>query len=218
MSMARTLRASATALVASLILSLPAAVSMPTAAYAQSMSAKDFVQQVGNDAIKNLTDKSVSDSERVKRMRTFLRSNFDEALIAKFVLGTAWARTTTEQRSEFQKLYEIVVAHNYAGLFKRYSGQTFQVQGERVLDDKTTVVNAQINQTNGAPPIPVELQVDRDDSSWKATDIKVDGISMPQTHRKEYASVINRSRNGVEGLLDALRAKAKQLEADEPSE
>ena len=133
------------------------------------------MQRVGNDAIKNLTDKSVSDSERVKRMRAFLRANFDEALIAKFVLGTAWARTSDEQRSEFQKLYEIVVAHNYAGLFKRYSGQTFQVQGERVLDNKTTVVNAQINQTNGAPPIPVELQVDREDSSWKATDIKVDG-------------------------------------------
>jgi ABC-type transporter MlaC component len=214
---ARTFRAGAIALV--LCLALGATVSAQTTSdQTASVAAKDFVQRVGNDAIKNLTDKSVSDSERVKRMRAFLRSNFDEAVIAKFVLGTAWARTNDDQRSEFQKLYEIVVAHNYAGLFKRYSGQTFQVQGERALDDRTMVVNAQINQTNGAPPIPVELQVDREDSSWKATDIKVDGVSMPQTHRKEYASVINRSRNGVDGLLEALRAKAKQLEADEPSE
>jgi hypothetical protein len=41
---------------------------------------------------------------------------------------------------------------------------------------------------------------------------------MPQTHRKEYSSVINRSRNGIDGLLTALRNKAKQLEAAEPSE
>lgn len=216
-ALARTLRAGAFALVACLALSATAP-AQTTSAQTASIPAKDFVQRVGNDAIKNLTDKSVSDTERVKRMRAFLRANFDEALIAKFVLGTAWARTSEEQRSEFQKLYEIVVAHNYAGLFKRYSGQTFQVQGERTLDDRTTIVNAQINQTNGAPPIPVELQVDREDSSWKATDIKVDGVSMPQTHRKEYASVINRSRNGVDGLLEALRTKAKQLEADEPSE
>jgi ABC-type transporter MlaC component len=210
-ALARTLRAGAVALVACLALSATASAQTTT-------TAKDFVQQVGNDAIKNLTDKSVSDSERVKRMRAFLRANFDEAVISKFVLGTSWARATDDQRSEFEKLYEIVVAHNYAGLFKRYSGQTFQVQGERALDDKTTIVNAQINQTNGAPAIPVELQVDREASSWKATDIKVDGISMPQTHRKEYASVINRSSNGIEGLLQALRAKAKQLEAAEPSE
>lgn len=217
-SFARTIRAGATALAATLLLTVTAGVSAPTAAYAQTTSAKDFVQKLGDDAIKQLTDKTIPDNERVKRMREMLRASFDEALVSKFVLGTNWAKASEAQRAEFQKLYEIVVAHNYAGLFKRYSGQTFQVLNERPLDDTTTVVNAQINQTGGAPAIPVELQVDKEGDSWKATDIKVDGVSMPQTHRKEYASVINRSRNGVEGLLEAMRAKAKQLEADEPSE
>jgi phospholipid transport system substrate-binding protein len=217
-SFARTIRAGAMALAACLFLTMTAGLSAPTAAFAQAASAKDFVQKLGNDAIKQLTDKTIPDNERVKRMRAMLRASFDEARVSKFVLGTAWAKSTDDQRSEFQKLYEIVVAHNYAGLFKNYSGQTFQVLNERPLDDTTTVVNAQINQTGGAPAIPVELQVDKEDSSWKATDIKVDGVSMPQTHRKEYSSVINRSRNGVEGLLEAMRAKAKQLEADQPSE
>lgn len=216
-SLARALRAGAVALAVSLPLMMTIDVSAPSAA-AQSISAKDFVQKLGNDAIKELTDKTIPDNERVKRMRELLRENFDEARVSKFVLGTYWSRTTPEQRKEFQKLYEIVVAHNYAGLFKRYSGETFQVLGERSLDETTTVVNAQINQTNGAPAIPVEMQVDKEDSSWKATDIKVDGVSMPQTHRKEYASFINRSRDGVQGLIDAMKAKAKQLEADEPSE
>ncbi len=217
-ALVRTLRASAKALAVLLILNFAAVIGMPSSAHAQAATAKDFVQKLGDDAIKQLTDKSIPDNERVKRMRALLRSSFNEAVVAKFVLGTSWARTNDDQRTEFQKLYEIVVAHNYAGLFKRYSGQTFEVQGERTLDANTTVVNARINQTNGAPPIPVELQVDHEDSGWKATDIKVDGVSMPQTHRKEYASVINRSSNGVEGLLQALRDKAKQLEAAEPSE
>jgi phospholipid transport system substrate-binding protein len=217
-SFARTIRAGAIALAASLLLTVTGGLSAPMAAYAQAASAKDFVQKLGDDAIKQLTDKTIPDNERVKRMRALLHASFDEALVSKFVLGTSWAKTNDDQRAEFQKLYEIVVAHNYAGLFKRYSGQTFQVLNERTLDATTTVVNAQINQTDGAPAIPVELQVDKEDSGWKATDIKVDGVSMPQTHRKEYASVINRSRNGVDGLLEAMRAKAKQLEADEPSE
>jgi phospholipid transport system substrate-binding protein len=208
-ALARFLRAGAVALAASLILS--------AAASAQSMSAKDFVQKVGNEAIRNLTDRSMSDSERVKQMREFLRDNFDEAAISKFVLGVYWNRASPAQRAEFQKLYEVVVAHNYAGLFKKYSGETFQVLNQR-NGDGATIVNAQINQTNGGPPIPVELQVEKDNSSWRAVDIKVDGVSMPQTHRKEYSSVISRSRNGVDGLLTALRNKAKQLESEAPSE
>ncbi|MGE5540376.1 MAG: phospholipid-binding protein MlaC [Gemmatimonas sp.] len=211
MLLPRTLRAGAVALAALLVIAA-------APAHAQGVSAKDFVQNVGNTAIKDLTDKSLPDRERVKRMRQFLRNNFDEPAVSRFVLGTYWNRATPEQRAEFQRLYEIIVAHNYAGLFKKYSGQTFQVQSDRTIDDKSAVVYAQINQTNGAPPIPVELQVDRDDSVWKATDIKVDGVSMPQTHRKEYSSVISRSRNGLDGLLEAMRTKAKELEAAEPSE
>lgn len=213
-ALARSLRAGAIALVAWLMLSVTVSAQSQTAS---ALSAKDFVQRVGNEAIHNLTDKSLSDSTRVKQMRTFLRDNFDEAAISKFVLGIYWNRSSEEQRAEFQKLYETVVAHNYAGLFKKYSGETFQVLGERGNDD-AVIVNAQINQTNGGPPIPVELQVKKDDSVWRAVDIKVDGISMPQTHRKEYSSVINRSRNGIDGLIEALRAKAKQLESETPSE
>lgn len=208
---ARGLRAGAAALAAFLILSVAA-----TAQNTPSMTAKEFVQQLGNEAIKQLTDKSIPDNERVKRMRALLRMDFDEAAVSKFVLGTYWRRATPEQRQEFQKLYEVVVAHNYAGLFKRYSGQTFQVLSERSLDPNTMVVNAQINQTSGNPPIPVEMQVEREGQSWKATDIKVDGVSMPQTHRKEYASVM--SRGGVNGLITAMRNKAQQLEAESPSE
>lgn len=213
-ALARSLRAGAVALAAFLMLNVGASAQSQTAS---ALSAKDFVQKVGDEAIQNLTDKSLSDSARVKQMRIFLRDNFDEAAIAKFVLGVYWNRTNEAQRAEFQKLYEVVVAHNYAGLFKKYSGETFQVLNQRGEGD-IMIVNAQINQTNGGPPIPVELQVQKDGATWRAVDIKVDGVSMPQTHRKEYSSVINRSRNGVDGLLEAMRNKARQLEAEAPSE
>lgn len=210
-ALARTLRAGAAALAALLMLS-----GATWAQNAPEVSAKEFVQKVGDDAIKQLTDKSIPDNERVKRMREMLRADFDETAVSKFVLGTYWRRATPDQRTEFQKLYEIVVAHNYAGLFKKYSGETFQVLNEHALDPNTMIVNAQINQTSGQPPIPVEMQVEHSSADWRITDIKVEGVSMPQTHRKEYASVMNRS--GVNGLLTAMRNKAKQLEAEQPSE
>lgn len=188
-------------------------------AQAQSVSpATEYVQKMGDRAILELTAKNVSDSERVKRMRALLKEYFDVPAVSQFVLGTYWRQATEDERQEFMKLYEVVVAHTYAGLFKKYSGEQFKVQRERAVDDEATVVYSQIIQPSGGEPVAVEVTVKKEDSgAYKAIDIKVEGISMPLTHRKEYASVIQRNR-GVAGLLKVLKQKADSLEAENPSQ
>jgi phospholipid transport system substrate-binding protein len=185
-------------------------------AWAQS-GASAFVQQLGDRAILELTDKKVSDSERVTRMRSMLRESFDVPAVSRFVLGTYYRQATEAERNEFMKLYEIVVAHTYAGLFKKYSGEKFQVQRERPLDDETSIVYGQILQPAGGEPVAIEVTVQKEGGGYKAVDIKVEGISMPLTHRKEYASVIQRNRGQVSSLLKILKQKADSLEAETPS-
>lgn len=189
-------------------------------AQAQSAAtpASEYVQKMGDRAILELTAKGVSDSERVKRMRALLKEYFDVPAVSQFVLGTYWRQATEDERAEFMKLYEVVVAHTYAGLFKKYSGEQFKVQRERAVDDEATVVYSQIIQPSGGEPVAVEVTVKKEDGVdvYKAIDIKVEGISMPLTHRKEYASVIQRNR-GVAGLLKVLKQKADSLEAENPS-
>jgi phospholipid transport system substrate-binding protein len=188
-------------------------------AHAQSATpATEYVQKMGDRAIIELTAKNVSDSERVKRMRALLKEYFDVTAVSQFVLGTYWRQATEDERQEFMKLYEVVVAHTYAGLFKKYSGEQFKVQRERAVDDGATVVYSQIIQPSGGEPVAVEVTVKKGDGdAFKAIDIKVEGISMPLTHRKEYASVIQRNR-GVAGLLKVLKQKADSLEAENPSQ
>jgi phospholipid transport system substrate-binding protein len=181
--------------------------------------ATEYVQTLGNRAILELTDKSVSDSERVKRMRALLTESFDVPAVSQFVLGTYWRQATEEERQEFMKLYSVVVAHTYAGLFKKYSGEKFVVQRERPLDDDTIVVYSQILQPAGGDPVAVEITVKKESAdAYKAVDIKVEGISMPLTHRKEYASVIQRNQGKVSALLKVLKQKADSLEAENPSQ
>ena len=61
-------------------------------------------------------------------------------------------------------------------------------------------------------PILVEMLVKKARNKFKTMDIKVAGVSMPLTHRKEYSSVIRRRSGKVSGLLSALRKKASVLE------
>jgi phospholipid transport system substrate-binding protein len=180
-------------------------------------TASEYVQQLGDRAILELTDKTVSDQERVKRMRALLTESFDVPEVAKFVLGVYWNRATDQEKSEFMKLYEVVVAHTYAGLFKKYSGEQFKVLRERLVDGGNTVVYGQILQPAGGEPVAIEITVKKGNPNFKAVDIKVEGISMPLTHRKEYASVIQRNQGQVSGLIKILRQKAESLERETPS-
>ena len=173
--------------------------------------AKSFVTGIGERAMRELTPKDISDAERVKRMRALLAEAFDVKAISKFVLGIYWRRTTEDQRAEFLELYKTVVSHSYAGLFKKYAGETFEVIRQVSVAGDGSIVYGRINRVNG-PPVAVELQVVKHPDTYKAVDIKIEGISMPLTHRKEYSTVIRRNRGNVAGLLKVLRKKASILE------
>ena len=173
--------------------------------------AGSFVSNLGKRAIRELTPKDISDAERVKRMRALLAEAFDVKAISKFVLGIYWRRTTEDQRAEFLKLYKTVVSHSYAGLFKKYTGETFEVIRQVSVAGGGSIVYGRIKRMNG-PPVAIELQVVKESGTYKAVDIKIEGVSMPLTHRKEYSSVIRRNRGNVAGLLSVLRKKASILE------
>ena len=173
--------------------------------------AGSFVSNLGKRAIRELTPKDISDAERVKRMRALLAETFDVKAISKFVLGIYWRRTTEDQRAEFLKLYKTVVSHSYAGLFKKYTGETFEVIRQVSVAGGGSIVYGRIKRMNG-PPVAIELQVVKYSGTYKVVDIKIEGLSMPLTHRKEYSSVIRRNRGNVAGLLSVLRKKASILE------
>ncbi|MEX1108902.1 MAG: ABC transporter substrate-binding protein, partial [Dongiaceae bacterium] len=50
--------------------------------------------------------------------------------------------------------------------------------------------------------------LERQGSGLRILDLKVEGLSMSETHRSEFASVIQNNGGKVAALLDALRKKA----------
>lgn len=188
----------------------------PTSAL-QTGSAMGFVKNLSTTVLKQLTSTGISDSERVKRLRKLLAEHFDVPVVGKFVLGVYWRRASKEQFQQFLKLYEIYVAHNYAGLFKKYQGETIDILREQPGGDGTTQVFGRINQVSG-PPIALEMRVHEKDGTYKALDLKIEGVSMPLTHRKQFASIISRSSNGIQGLIDALKRATDRFEKETPSQ
>ncbi len=178
---------------------------------------KAFVKTLSETVIKDLTSVKLTDSQRVRRFRRLLVDNFDIPVVGKFVLGVHWRQTSESQFKEFLLLYEIYVAHNYAGLFKKYHGEKVEVLRAQAGGNNTTVVYGKIYQLSG-PAIAMEMRVHKNNSQFKVLDIKIEGISMPLTHRKQFSSVISRSGKGVQGLINALRRATARFEAQTPSQ
>ena len=193
------------------------ALSLAVPAGAAGSGALGFVQKVGDTAIADLTAAGISDSTRVKRMRKLLSDTFDVETVARFVLGPFVHRASAAELKEFMRLYEIYVAHNYAGLFKRYSGEKIEMRREQALANGNFDVFGVIRQPSG-PPINMEMRVHRVNSNFKAVDLKIEGVSMPLTHRKQFASVITQRGNKVSGLIDALQGAVTRFEKETPSE
>ena len=183
----------------------------PSFAQDTPSDARNFVQKLGERAINELTPEDISDADRVKRMRALLADDFDMPTIAKFVLGIYWRRATEAERSEFLELYQTVVAHSYSRLFKDYASEIFLVNKERPAPGGGVIVYGRSPRLSDEP-ILVEMLIKKAGNGFKTMDIKVAGVSMPLTHRKEYSSVIRRRNGKVSGLLGALRKKTRYLE------
>ena len=184
-----------------------------TIAVAQSAAATDdaspaalaFIQKLGNDAIKELTDAAIPKAEREARFRRLLVDRFDMAAISKFVLGRYWRSTNEAQRVEFQRLFVDFIVGSYSVRFSEYLGQGLKVTGTSAEDGGIILVHSKIDMPS-SEDILVDWQLRRTDGNLAIVDIIVEGVSMNVTQRSEFASLIQ-NRGGVNGLIDALRAK-----------
>ncbi len=170
-----------------------------------------FIQSLGQQALADLTGSDITPALRNDRFRTLQRQNFDVAAIGKTVLGRYWRIATDEEREEYLKLFEDFLVVNYARRFAEYTGQEFAVKGVRNESDSLVTVFTLVEPPGGGEAARLDWLMRSDADSYKILDLKIEGISMSETHRSEFASVIQSSGGKVAGLIDALRNKVGAL-------
>jgi phospholipid transport system substrate-binding protein len=184
------------------------AVAQPAAATGDaSPAALAFIQELGNDAIKELADPATPQSQREARFRRLLVDRFDMAAISKFVLGRYWRSTNEAQRAEFQRLFVDFIVGSYSMRFSEYLGEGVKVTSSSV-EDGGILVRSKIDMPD-SEDICVDWQLRPANDNFVIVDIIVEGVSMSVTHRSEFASIIH-DRGGVNGLIESLRIKNLQ--------
>ena len=185
----------------------------PVAAQAVDFTdgAVKFIETLADDAVQSLTAKDIEKKERIVRFRALLKNNFAVKAIGRWVLGRYWRKATNEEKEEYNKLFEDLIVATYVNRFEEFSGETLKVVKAINQNGKDAIVKSEIVRPAGQPPVRVDWRVRAPNGTYKIVDVLVEGVSMSQTQRSEFSSVIKREGGEVAGLLAALRTKTEVL-------
>ena len=175
-----------------------------------SADATAFIQGMSDQAIASLTPPGISRDEREARARSLLTDNFAVPTIGQFVLGRYWRTASPEERTEYLRLFEDLIVVTYVDRFSRYSGERLRVNNA-VADEESgdVMVYSEITRPAGAP-VQVGWRVRRVPPSFKIVDVVVEGVSMGQTQRSDFASVIRNNGGTISALLEEMRRRVRQ--------
>ncbi len=166
-----------------------------------------FVKDVSNQAITELAvAQGASDKDRAAKLKPILEQYFDMPGIAKYMLGSYWRKATPEEQTGFTAALTDFLSLSYGKRFATYTGHEMAIGRVRDEGDGLSTVFSLVKLASGE-----EARVDwiilAQDSSYKISDVKVEGLSLADTHRQEFASVISKNGGSVAALIDMLKKK-----------
>ncbi len=188
-----------------------AAILAAAPAFAQDIASasRTFVERLTETAVRELTDKSLTDAVREQRFRALFTESFDVAAIGRFVVGaTNWRQANEAQRREYLQLFEATTVRTYSQRFTEYSGEQIRIVSARAESDQLALVTVTVITSSG--PARVDFRVLRTDAGLRVVDLLVEGASLANSQREEFTSVIQRGGGGLEPLLDVLRQRVQR--------
>lgn len=170
----------------------------------------EFVQDLADRAINTLTADQTAEARRVQ-FRDLFREGFAIKGIARYVLGSSWSSMSNSDRTEYLTLFEDVIVTTWADRFFDFSGQKFTVDNAVDASSANTSEHVAIIRsvffTDPQTPIHIDWRVASRGDLFKITDVVVEGVSMANTQRDEFSSVIASNSGEISALLDILRNK-----------
>jgi phospholipid transport system substrate-binding protein len=174
-----------------------------------SNEAKDFISKFGNKVIEVASNKDVSVDVRRDRLISLIESVIDSKWIAKFVLARNYRTASQDQKDRFQSLYRDFMIHTYAPSFNGYNGEKFKVK-DVIQQGKYFMVKCLFIPKEG-PKVNISFRLKKNNKSgnFVMLDVIAEGVSLIETQRSEFNSVI--SSKGMDSFLKDLDYRVKRL-------
>ena len=185
------------ALVLSIVVSPPIAGAASSAADPAAL-----IADLSTQGIQSLGQAATS-AERIARLGTLFRQDFDINGIGLFALGSYRRAATPAEQQEFFRLYPEFTVRAFHARLNNYQGAPFRVTGRRTFGNET-VVSSEILPPSGGR-VPVDWYLADNGGQYRVTDVNIGGMSMKVALRDQFASWIETNGGRVNALLAVMR-------------
>lgn len=177
--------------------------------FAASSSPVSMLQTTAN----KMTSSLKANNSRIKRdpnylytiVRRILLPKVNLEVMSRSVVGrNYWNSANKAQRQQFKKEFTRFVTRTYSAALSSYKDEKIVVHPLRggVAGRSRVQVYCDIYRSQG-PKIPVSYRLLKSGSRWMIYDFSVEGVSMVQSYRSQFASVL--SQGGMNRLLKQLK-------------
>jgi phospholipid transport system substrate-binding protein len=187
---------------------------VPTSSSAEDSGVQAIVQRLNTTLLDVMQSADALGYDgRYKKLDGVLRDTFDFAFMTKIAIGRAWNDLERDQRAELVERFSQMSIATFASRFDGYSGERFEIFGERPGPRETVVVDDRIIR-EGKDPIGLNFVLrNRSDADWRIIDVMLDGkFSELARQRAEFSSVLK--NGGYEELITALDDRIAALSAE----
>ena len=187
----------------SLILSL-LLTSVPIAAGAEILPPDALIKATSRDVLEVINQDKFKHDQ--KRLLEFIDAkvlpHFDFERMTRLAVGKAWRTATPEQKAALVSEFRTMLVRTYTKAFTLYKDVSIDTKPVTVPANADEVMVKTLILRPGAPPVPVNYEMEKTSTGWKAFDVIVEGISLVATHRGSFAEKVQQS--GIDGLIKSL--------------
>jgi len=142
-------------------------------------------------------------------VRGLARALFDGRTASRQALDREWNQRTGAEREEFARAFTDVLERAYIDIVQarlpRDRPPAIRVIGEDISGDRVAVVRTKV-QTRDGGDVQLDYKMTRPGKRWLIRDVVIDGVSLVENYRAQFARVLRRSSYAE--LLERLRTVA----------
>ena len=174
-----------------------------------------LIKKVSDDVLTIVRqDKDIQSGNTKKAMdlvEAKVLPHFNFQHMTALAMGKDWRKATPEQKKRLSEEFKTLLVRTYSNALTGYRDQTIRYKPVKMQSgDEEVLVRTEIVQP-GNKPIQLDYALEKLPDGWKVFDVVVAGVSLVTNYRDTFSQEVR--ANGVDGLVQMLVAKNKQIEA-----
>ena len=166
---------------------------------------KIFVEELVQDALQILSNKSLSKEDKTLSIEKIALENVDIRAIGLYTLGETRKKVDKNTLGKYQELFEKYFLKSLISRLSDYSSQKFEVIDSTLKSSNYTMVKSKIFSGGKTPDIQIDWRIyTKDPIKPLIRDLVVEGLSLAKTQKEEFQSILISNDNNINALLIKL--------------